>query len=128
MIERRKKKTKFKWLRKLRRLFLPFVFSRKTELRESNKKRRRKRRKNKRKTPAFAEIKQTFMLWLKPQKRRRRRKKPLGKRTYHRWQKLRQNVARVMQKLLFPRKKRHSRRRKNKQYAVYVMSNQKRID
>jgi hypothetical protein len=92
-----RKRKRYRWLRKAKRLFLTF-FSPKTTLAEEQPVRKRKRR---------------------------TRKKPLGRRIYLSCLKFAQNLVQWIQKLLSPKKR--IRRRKRKQYAVYVMGNQKRV-
>ena len=120
-MSQRRKKYKYKGLKKIKRWLSKVVsFSSNTE--NHSIRRRRRRSKKKPKRNILDELKYIYLLCFKRQDhKRRRRKRPLHKRIYLRANKFTQNSISYFQKLFSAKKK---KRRKRKQYAVYVMSNQ----
>jgi hypothetical protein len=121
-----RKRKKYRWLRKAKRLFLAFIAPQKTLAQEQPVRKRRKRSKSQSQPKSLREILSGFILLFFAKKRsRRKKKKPLVKKNYLSWLKFAQNLVQWIQKLLSPKKRR--RRRRRKEYAVYVMGNQKKV-
>ena len=129
MNKRYRKKSKLRWLRKVKSFFLKLVVvqSNTADKLPQKKKRIRKKRRYHSQKSFLEELKQSwFQLFeRKKQRRRRSRRKSLSKRIQTSWSRLQQNLVQYVQKLFLAKKR---RRRKKKQYAVYVMSNQKKVD
>jgi hypothetical protein len=128
MTTHHRRRKKYRWLRKIKRQILTFISPKPTIVEEKPVKKRRRR--SKKRSPFGAKIWQSwqsFLLFFKKKKRRRRStRKSFKTKIYLSWLQFAQNIAQLNQKLLAPKK--HRRRRKRKQYALYVMGNQKKVN
>ena len=122
MGKKRRRRKKLRWWTKAKRWLLELMSHRETA---KPVKKRRKRR-SKRQSPSLQKIWQNLFLQFKPELRRRKKKRSFTKRISRSCLKLAISLQQQITKLFTPQKRR--RRRKNKQYAVYVMANQKKVD
>ena len=124
MVEKQRKHKKLTWLKKVKHWILGLkCLSKNTPApTQPLRKRRKKQRKHRSDKASILEISKSFILLFKP--KRRRRKKSLVKRIYRRWCNFTKNLAQWNQKLSTQKRR---KKRRSKQYAVYEMSNQKRI-
>ena len=122
-----RKKSKLRWFSLAKKLVLKIVLIQSHSSGKSYRKRRvRKKRRYYEREPWLQRLKQSwFQLWSNKKRRRRKRRKSLSQRTQIFWQRLTQSIIQDCQQLFLVKKR---RRRKGKQYAVYVMSNQKKVD
>ena len=128
MSKKRLKRKKFSWWRKAKRWMSKLISRQETKIKPIKKRKKRKRRRRQLLSPQ--QIWHNSFLQFKSKKRKRRSKKLS---LFKKFKKIIRScfnsitsLQQQIKKLLVPKKRR--RRRKRKQYAVYVMSNQKKVD
>ena len=128
MIKKRRRKKKFRWLNKTRRWLLTLFFRQpKNQGSSIRKKRRKKKRKLQSQSVSIKESLESILLLFKsPKPKRRRRKRSLSKRIHRHWLNFFNQIA--QRDFSVSRSKKRRRKRRSKQYAVYVMSNQKKVN